>query len=213
MKRIGYHQYGFLSWKNWTKKQRETKGLFSCLSKPVNTWAILATENDESRHSEKDNDMLVNAAKKILISLVFFVKSKCWWLNRKEPEKMMRPKEWYWEWEELTVFLFFENLLLLIVSKTKIDVLLFISPCWLQSSLYNSSRRDGYCNTSPQHHNPLLVDLDWFTSISFINHQYFHHKSPQIPNINFEWTTNKVFADFRNPRLYPKKQTFKSCVS
>ena len=151
---------------NKETKEPRNKGrprLFSCFSPPVNTWAILAAENDESRHSEINNEKLSNAAKKILsISLVFlFFKSEYWRLSRKESVNMTLPKEWYWEWEEFSVFLFFEKLLLLIVSKTKIDVLLFISPCWLQSSLYNSSRRAGYCNTSP--HNPLLVDLDWIT--------------------------------------------------
>ena len=81
-----------------TKKQRNigSPRLFSCFSTPVNTWAILATENDESRYSEINNDILSYTAKKILgISLVFlFFKSEYWRLSRKESVNMTRPKEW-----------------------------------------------------------------------------------------------------------------------
>ena len=46
--------------------------------------------------------------------------------------------------------------------------------------------------TSTPHHNPLLVDLDWITSISFISHQYFHHKSPQIQILILNWRLTKI---------------------
>ena len=182
------------------ESNKKTKGVhdysFSCLSTPVNTWAILATENDESRHSEINNDMLSYSPKKILLKYWSLIKVYLFFNFSKQNidgwagknQFMTRPKEWYCEWEELSVFLFFENLLLLIVSKTKIDVLLFISPCWLQSSLYNSSRRDGYCNTSPQHHNPLLVDLDWITLISVIIISTTSHLKSQILILNGQLT-------------------------